>query len=78
MIIDIISFVEFECRLLTDSSIKVVAESCPGLCALEIVNLSKLTDTAIGYLANGCRVIQTLKLCRNAFRSVLDFNVGRI
>lgn len=56
-----------DCVLLTDSSIKVVAESCPGLCALEIVNLSKLTDTAIGYLANGCRVIQTLKLCRNAF-----------
>ena len=56
------------CRKLTDSSLKVIAETCPGLCAIDLVNLSKLTDFALGYLANGCHSIQTLKLCRNAFR----------
>ncbi|KAA8523317.1 hypothetical protein F0562_009740 [Nyssa sinensis] len=56
-----------DCVKLTDSSLKVIAETCSGLCALDLVNLRKLTDSAIEYLANGCRVIQTLKLCRNAF-----------
>ncbi|KAL5768526.1 hypothetical protein ACOSP7_015071 [Xanthoceras sorbifolium] len=56
-----------DCVKLTDFSLKVIAESCPGLCALDISNLCKLTDFAIVYLANGCRAIQTLKLCRNAF-----------
>ncbi|CAB4318521.1 unnamed protein product [Prunus armeniaca] len=54
-------------RKLTDSSVKVIAETCTGLCALDLVNLYKLTDLTLGYLANGCREIQTLKLCRNAF-----------
>ncbi|TXG61653.1 hypothetical protein EZV62_013016 [Acer yangbiense] len=56
-----------DCLKLTDFSLKVIAETCPGLCTLDISNLCKLTDFAIGYLANGCRAIQTLKLCRNAF-----------
>ncbi|KAK2645236.1 hypothetical protein Ddye_020431 [Dipteronia dyeriana] len=56
-----------DCVKLTDFSLKVIAETCPGLCTLDISNLCKLTDFAIGYLANGCRAIQTLKLCRNAF-----------
>lgn len=56
-----------DCVKLTDSSLKVIAETCPGLCAIDLVNLSKLTDFALGYLANGCHAIQTLKLCRNAF-----------
>ncbi|KDP33911.1 hypothetical protein JCGZ_07482 [Jatropha curcas] len=56
-----------DCVKLTDSSIKVIAETCPGLCALNLVNLRKLTDFSLGYLANGCQEIQTLKLCRNAF-----------
>ena len=56
------------CRKLTDSSFEVISETCPGLCAIDLVNLSKLTDFAIGYLANGCRAIQKLKLCRNSFR----------
>ncbi|KAI9191538.1 hypothetical protein LWI28_009766 [Acer negundo] len=56
-----------DCLKLTDFSLKVIAETCPGLCALDISNLCKLTDFAIGYLANGCHAIQTLKLCRNAF-----------
>ncbi|XP_015572876.1 uncharacterized protein LOC8281183 [Ricinus communis] len=56
-----------DCTKLTDSSLKVIAETCPGLCALNLVNLRKLTDSTLGFLANGCREIQTLKLCRNAF-----------
>ncbi|XP_075674111.1 uncharacterized protein LOC142643386 [Castanea sativa] len=56
-----------DCVKLTDSSFKVISETCPGLCAIDLVNLSKLTDFAIGYLANGCRAIQKLKLCRNSF-----------
>ncbi|PQQ04660.1 hypothetical protein Pyn_27513 [Prunus yedoensis var. nudiflora] len=56
-----------DCGKLTDSSVKVIAETCTGLCALDLVNLHKLTDLTLGYLANGCREIQTLKLCRNAF-----------
>ncbi|KAJ9168039.1 hypothetical protein P3X46_019614 [Hevea brasiliensis] len=44
-----------------------IAETCPGLCALDLVNLTKLTDSALGYLANVCQEIQTLKLCHNAF-----------
>ncbi|KAJ7979250.1 F-box/LRR-repeat protein 13 [Quillaja saponaria] len=55
------------CVKLTDSSLKVIAEQCPGLCALNLMNLLKLTDSSICYLANGCRAIHTLKLCRNAF-----------
>ncbi|XP_047313228.1 dynein regulatory complex subunit 6 [Impatiens glandulifera] len=55
------------CLQLTDSSIKVIGENCPGLLSLDLVNLRKLTDSSIGYLANGCRTIQTLKLCRNSF-----------
>ncbi|KAK4582951.1 hypothetical protein RGQ29_025926 [Quercus rubra] len=47
-----------DCVKLTDSSFKVISETCPGLCAIDLVNLSKLTDFAIGYLANGCRAIQ--------------------
>lgn len=56
------------CRNLTDSSVKVIAETCSGLCALDLFNLHKLTDYSLGYLANGCRAIQTLKFCRNSFR----------
>ncbi|KAH0970796.1 hypothetical protein GBA52_022952 [Prunus armeniaca] len=59
-----------DCGKLTDSSVKVIAETCTGLCALDLVNLYKLTDLTLGYLANGCREIQTLKLCRNAFRKL--------
>lgn len=56
-----------DCTKLTDKSLKVIAESCPGLCAIDLTNLSKLTDTAIGHLANGCQTIQTMKFRRNAF-----------
>ncbi|KAJ4708740.1 F-box/LRR-repeat protein 13 [Melia azedarach] len=56
-----------DCVKLTDFSMKVIAESCPKLCTLDISNLYKLTDFSIGYLADGCRAIETLKLCRNAF-----------
>ncbi|KAK9275133.1 hypothetical protein L1049_022392 [Liquidambar formosana] len=56
-----------DCVKLTDSSLKAIAETCFGLVALDLVNLCKLTDFALGYLVNGCLAIQTLKLCRNAF-----------
>ncbi|XP_011046001.1 PREDICTED: uncharacterized protein LOC105140737 [Populus euphratica] len=56
-----------DCVKLTDSSMKVIAETCSKLCALDLGNLRKLTDSALGFLANACREIHTLKLCRNAF-----------
>ncbi|CAL0327872.1 unnamed protein product [Lupinus luteus] len=56
-----------DCINLTDSSMKVIAEHCPGLCVLDLTNLSKLTDLSLGYLTNGCRALHTLKLCRNPF-----------
>ncbi|XP_022728951.1 uncharacterized protein LOC111284536 isoform X2 [Durio zibethinus] len=55
------------CGKLTDSSLKIIAETCSSLCALDIGNVSKLTDSSFAYLANGCRSLQSLKLCRNAF-----------
>lgn len=56
-----------DCVKLTDSSMKVIAETCSKLCTLDLGNLRKLTDSALGFLANACREIHTLKLCRNAF-----------
>ncbi|XP_065850977.1 uncharacterized protein [Euphorbia lathyris] len=56
-----------DCTNLTDSCIKVIAETCPGLRSLDLVNLYKLTDATLGYLANSCQQIQTLKFCRNTF-----------
>ncbi|KAG4946581.1 hypothetical protein JHK87_042588 [Glycine soja] len=56
-----------DCINLTDASIKAIVEHCPGLCVLDLMNLHKLTDLSIGHLANGCRALHTLKLCRNPF-----------
>ncbi|KAF8034029.1 hypothetical protein BT93_C0339 [Corymbia citriodora subsp. variegata] len=56
-----------DCPNLTDASFKVIAEACPGLLSLNIVNLIKLSDAAIGHLANGCRGIRKLFLQRNNF-----------
>ncbi|TKY44452.1 DNA repair protein rhp7 [Spatholobus suberectus] len=56
-----------DCRKLTDASIKVIAEHCPGLCALDLMHLNKLTDLSVGYLTNSCLALHTLKLCRNPF-----------
>ncbi|CAH1419959.1 unnamed protein product [Lactuca virosa] len=56
-----------DCTKLTDKSLKAIAESCPGLCSIDLTNLCRLTDTAIGHLANGCRGIQTMKFGRNVF-----------
>ncbi|GAB4838037.1 hypothetical protein Ancab_027565 [Ancistrocladus abbreviatus] len=55
------------CIKLTDSSLKIIAETCSEIHVLDLVNLCKLTDFGIGYLANGCQAIQSLKLCRNTF-----------
>ncbi|XVE53999.1 hypothetical protein DITRI_Ditri03aG0047500 [Diplodiscus trichospermus] len=55
------------CVKLTDSSLKIISETCPSLLALDIGNVTKLTDCSFGYLANGCRSLESLKLCHNAF-----------
>ncbi|XP_045790388.1 uncharacterized protein LOC123885168 [Trifolium pratense] len=56
-----------DCINLTDASIKVIAENCPGICGLDLSSVCKLTDLSMGYLTNGCRALHTLKLCRNSF-----------
>lgn len=55
------------CLKLTDYSLKTIGSSCVDLCSLNISNLHNLTDIGVEYLANGCRSIQKLKLCRNGF-----------
>ncbi|XP_008786637.3 uncharacterized protein LOC103704910 [Phoenix dactylifera] len=55
------------CQKLTAASIKTIGENCSRLCTLNLRNLNRLNDSAIEHLANGCRLIQKLKLCRNAF-----------
>ncbi|KAF7833269.1 DNA repair protein rhp7 isoform B [Senna tora] len=60
-------------RKLTDSSVKVIAEFCPGLCSLDLMNLCKLTDSSIGYLTNGCRALHTLKLYRSPFKCLFFY-----
>lgn len=56
-----------DCVNLTDSSLKIIAEKCPGLRAIDLSNLRKLTDSSLGYLANCCRAIQRLILSRDLF-----------
>ncbi|KAL9319135.1 hypothetical protein ACSQ67_015652 [Phaseolus vulgaris] len=65
------------CSKLTNASIKVIAEHCPGLGALELVYLDNLTDLSMGYLTNSCRVLHTLKLCHNPFRSIFYYGSDR-
>ncbi|KAL3497419.1 hypothetical protein ACH5RR_040151 [Cinchona calisaya] len=55
------------CLDLTNCSLRVIGDTCTGLHSLNISNLDKLTDLGLQYLANGCRHIQKLKLCRNQF-----------
>ncbi|KAL0330639.1 UNVERIFIED_CONTAM: F-box/LRR-repeat protein 17 [Sesamum angustifolium] len=56
-----------DCLALTDCSLKTIGSNCADLCALNIANLHNLTDLGLEYLANGCKSIQKLKLCRNGF-----------
>ncbi|XVF35265.1 hypothetical protein REPUB_Repub18cG0130700 [Reevesia pubescens] len=55
------------CGELTDVSLKFVGKNCSRLCALDLSYLCNLTDLSMRYLANGCRSINRLKLCRNGF-----------
>ncbi|KNA21656.1 hypothetical protein SOVF_041280 [Spinacia oleracea] len=55
------------CINLTDSSLKVIADTCSQLRVLDISCLGKLTDIGMAYITNGCRNIQHLKLCRSPF-----------
>ncbi|XP_042034445.1 F-box/LRR-repeat protein 17-like isoform X2 [Salvia splendens] len=58
-----------DCKL-TDNSLKIIATTCDDLSSLDISNLNELTDSGLEYLANGCKSIQKLKLCRNGFSDV--------
>lgn len=64
------SFYIIWCRKLTDSSVKDISENCPNLRVLDLANVCKLTDCALGYLANGCQALEKLIFCRNSFRQV--------
>uniref|UniRef100_A0A7N1A3U6 Rad7 n=1 Tax=Kalanchoe fedtschenkoi TaxID=63787 RepID=A0A7N1A3U6_KALFE len=55
------------CVKLTDCSLKAIADNSFSLRALNLVNISNLTDIGIGYLANGILKFQMLKFCRNSF-----------
>ncbi|XP_060187949.1 uncharacterized protein LOC132617078 [Lycium barbarum] len=55
------------CMELTDCSLKEISQNCPGLRAIDLSDLRKLTDSAVGHLATGCRAVDKLKLYRNAF-----------
>ncbi|KAJ4789838.1 F-box/LRR protein [Rhynchospora pubera] len=55
------------CSKLTASAIKVIGDNCPQLSALDIRNLTRLKDVALGHLANGCRSINKLLLYRSSF-----------
>ncbi|XVF48753.1 hypothetical protein PTKIN_Ptkin03bG0214700 [Pterospermum kingtungense] len=56
------------CVELTDISLKSVGKNCSRLRTLDLSYLRNLTDLSMRYLANGCRSINKLKLCRNGFR----------
>ncbi|CAD5175773.1 unnamed protein product [Musa acuminata subsp. malaccensis] len=55
------------CQKLSSASVKTISAYCSRLCAIDLRNLNRLNDSAIGYLANGCRSLQKLKLRRSAF-----------
>ncbi|KAF3341289.1 F-box/LRR-repeat protein 4 [Carex littledalei] len=55
------------CSKLTASAIKIIGENCPQLLVLDIRNLTRLKDVALGHLANGCRAINRLLLRRSSF-----------
>ncbi|KAJ1268748.1 hypothetical protein BS78_07G158600 [Paspalum vaginatum] len=56
------------CLKLTSSSIKTIGGNCPQLTSLDLRNLSRLRDSAMRHLRNGCRLIRKLRLQRNTFR----------
>ena len=63
-----ITKVFLRCRALTDISLKFVGKNCSGLRTLDLSYLHNLTDLSMRYLADGCQLINRLKLCRNGFR----------
>lgn len=46
---------------------RVIAKHCLGLHMFNIMKLGRLTNSTIGYLANGCCGWRTLKPCHNPF-----------
>ncbi|KAL6534057.1 hypothetical protein OROHE_013890 [Orobanche hederae] len=57
-----------DCLNLTDCCLKTIGSNCADLCSLNISNVPNLTDVGLECLANGCRSIRKLKMCRNGFR----------
>ncbi|KAK4337979.1 hypothetical protein RND71_042466 [Anisodus tanguticus] len=55
------------CVELTDCSLKEISQHCPGLRSVDLSKLCKLTDSAIGHLATGCREVDKLKLSVAAY-----------
>ncbi|KAK8468061.1 hypothetical protein PHAVU_007G217300 [Phaseolus vulgaris] len=53
-----------DCRKLTNASIKVIAEHCPGLCTLDLMYFGQLDGFIHGI---SYKYFHTLKLCRNPF-----------
>ncbi|KAG9458087.1 hypothetical protein H6P81_002595 [Aristolochia fimbriata] len=56
-----------DCGNLTDTSVKIIAERCPLLHAVDLSNLQKLTDSSLRCIADNCRELQILRLRHNAF-----------
>ncbi|XP_073151371.1 DNA repair protein rhp7-like [Henckelia pumila] len=55
------------CQELTDCALKTIGSKCVDLCSLNISYLHNLTDMGMEHLANGCKSMLQLKLCRNGF-----------
>ncbi|XP_075522408.1 DNA repair protein RAD7-like [Primulina tabacum] len=55
------------CQELTDCSLKTIGSKCVDLRSLNVSYLHNLTDLGMEHLANGCKSMQKLQLCRNGF-----------
>lgn len=55
------------CQELTDCSLQTIGSKCVDLRSLNISYLHNLTDLGMVHLADGCKSMQKLKLCRNGF-----------
>ncbi|XP_027180750.1 uncharacterized protein LOC113779381 [Coffea eugenioides] len=65
-----------DCPSLTKYALQHIAHYSRGLLSLNLSNLVGLPNMGLEYLGDGCRRIETLKLCANRFRFLrLVFNV---
>ncbi|KAG6395355.1 hypothetical protein SASPL_145998 [Salvia splendens] len=71
LLLEVLKDLDFaNCNELIEKSLKIIGKTCDDLRSLNISNLLNLTDLELEYLANGCRSIQKLKLCRNEFSEI--------